>query len=198
MSSPSPPEAENIRGFTRAYGLMGDPPWLPIAIWVAVAPLLKYLGYIGSSAVGMSLVLAAVLTAVATQWYRRTYGVVRPSQPRPWVVRPVVGLLVVASVVALEIVSSMVPLPVRLGIAVFGAYLAWGAVASGGYRKHLYVLAAICVLVAFVPLVLGGDFELQGVVIQTAFGLGWCLVCIADLRVVMKGFAAHRAESHGR
>jgi len=198
MSTPPTTRAENIRGFTRAYGLMGDPPWLPIAIWVAVAPLLKYLGYIGSSAVAMSLVLAAVLTAVATQWYRRTFGFVRPSHPKPWVVRPVVGLLVVAAVVALEILSSLVPLPVRLGIALFGAYLAWGAIASGGYRKHLFVLAAICVLVAFVPLVVGGDFELQGVVIQTAFGFGWCLVCIADLRVVMKGPAAHGAEPHGR
>jgi hypothetical protein len=177
---------------------MGDPPWLPMAAWVALAPLLKYVGYIGSTTVTGSLVLAAVLTALATQWYRRTYGVVTPSQPKPWVVRPVTGFLVIVTVIALEILSGLLSLPVRLGIAAFGAYLAWGAIVAGGYRRHLYVLAAICVLAAFVPLVLGGDFQLQGVVIQTAFGLGWCLVCIADLRVVMKGFALHRAEPHGR
>lgn len=197
MSTPPTLRPENIRGFTRAYGLMRDPPWLPIAAWVAVVPFLNHVGYIGSSGMWLSLALAAVTTAVATRWYRRTYGVVTPSRPKPWVVRPVVGVLVVAAVVTLEVLSSVAALPVRLGIGVFGAYLAWGATTSGGYRKHLFVLAAICALVAFVPLVLGGDLEFQGVVIQTGFGLGWCFVCIADHLVVIKSFALHGRERHG-
>ena len=197
MSNPPALEPEDIRGFTRAYGLMGDPPWLPIAAWVAVVPFLNHVGYLGPSGMGLSFALAAVTTAAATRWYRRTYGVVTPSRPKPWAVRPAVGVLVVAAVLALEALSSVAALPVRLGIGVFGAYLAWGATASGGYRKHLYVFAAICALVAFVPVVLGGDLELQGVVIQTGFGLGWCFVCIADHLVVIKSFALYGRERHG-
>jgi hypothetical protein len=197
MSTPHPIEAESIRKFTRAYGLMADPPWLPIAAWIASVPLLSYLGYVGSSVFWLSLLAAAAATAIATRWYRRTYGVVAPSQPKPLVARPVTGIVLLVAMFALEVIASSSNLDVRLGILLFGAYLAWGAVSSGGFRKHLFVLAAICALLAFLPLVIG-DSQLQGVVIQTAFGLGWCFVCVADHRVVQRNLALHAADHYGR
>lgn len=197
MSTPRSLEAESIRKFTRAYGLMRDPPWLPVAAWMATAPLMNYLGYIGSSALWLLLLAAAAATAIATRWYRRTYGVVAPSLPKPVVARPLIGVACVVSVVALEAISQVWNIGVRLGVLAFGAYLAWGAVSSGGFRKHLFVLAAICALLAFLPLVIG-DSQLQGVVIQTAFGLGWCFVCVADYRTLQRSFALHGADPHGR
>ena len=183
-------DPEQIRRFTQGMAMMKDPPWLPMALWMAVVPILVQFGVIAPLWLIFSLALAGLATALGTRWFKRTYGVVTPSPDSfPGRVKAGGGFLVVVVVFAMEALSSATHLPVRLGMIAFGAWLAWGAHVSHGVRRHLYVLAAICIGLAFVPVVVGPTSRntlVPGSIIMTAFGLGWAYVCIQDYRVLVR------------
>jgi hypothetical protein len=188
------PDPEQIRRFTRSVAMMKDPPWLPIAAWVAVVPALAQFDLIAAPWWLGLLAVAAVATALGSRRFKRTYGVVTPSPGSFSGYRMsaggVVGLTVV--VLGLELLAAAIGLPIDLGFAAFGAWLAWGARASDGVRSHLYVLAAICIGLAFVPLVanladhrsLGNS--MRATIFTSAFGVGWVYVCIQDYRAIRK------------
>ncbi len=186
-------DPEQIRRFTRGVAMMRDPPWLPIAVWMAVAPALVQFGVIAAPWVLALLPVAAVATALGSRRFKRTYGVVTPSSDSfpGWTgAGGVLGLAVVF--LGLEVLAAATRLPVDLGVAAFGAWAAWEARASQGVRSHLYLLAAICVGLAFVPLIadLAGHRSLQNFtrasIFMSAFGVGWVYVCIQDYRVIRK------------
>ena len=140
------------------------------------------------------LVLAVLATALASRWFKRTYGVVSPTPDaysKLTGARSVLGF-VVAVALGLTMLSAALRLPVELGLAAIGAWMAWGARASEGLRPQLYVLAAICIGLAFLPLIT--DLTAQGPlqnsmhasIFSTAFGGGWAYVCIQDYRVIRR------------
>jgi hypothetical protein len=183
-------DPEQIRRFTRSVSMMKDPPWLPIAAWVAVVPLLFRFDVISTPSSLYLLAVAAVATALGSRWFKRTYGLVTPSRdsfPGRMRAGGAVGVIVV--VFALEVLASAIRLPVHLGFAAFGAWLALGARASQGVRSHLYVLAGICVGFAFLPLVIdlaGLPNSMDGWILVSAFGVGWVYVCVEDYRVIRR------------
>jgi len=186
-------DPEQIRRFTRGAAMMKDPPWLPIAVWMAVVPVLVQVGVIAPPWLLYLLAAAAVATALGSRWFKRAYGVVTPSEDSfPGRVRAGGGFVVVVVVLGLELLAGATRLPVRLGLVAFGAWLAWGARASQGVRSHLYVLAAICVGLAFLPLITGLAAHrslhnsLHASIFASAFGVGWVYVCIQDYRVIRK------------
>jgi hypothetical protein len=188
-------DPEQIRRFTRGVAMMKDPPWLPIAAWMAVVPVLVQLEVIARSWLWYLLGVAAVATALGSRWFKRTYGVVKPS-PDSFPERMGAGaggvLRVAAVFFGLELLAGAIRLPVSLGWAAAGAYLAWAARASLGVRSHLYLLAAICVGLAFLPLVsdVAGRRSLPNsmneTIILSAFGVGWVYVCIQDYRAIRR------------
>jgi hypothetical protein len=134
-----------------------------------------------------------VATAFGSRWFKRTYGVVTPSPDafsRLTGAGSALGLVVV--VLGLTVLAAAIRLPVELGVAAFGAWLVWGGRASKGIRPHLYFLAAICVGLAFVPLMpaLTAQRSLQNSthasIFSAAFGVGWAYVCIQDYRVIRR------------
>jgi hypothetical protein len=184
-------DPEQIKRFTRGAAMMKDPPWLPMALWMAVVPALVQFGVLAP--VWLSTLAAAVVaTALGSRWFKRTYGVVTPSpESFAGLTRVGGGFLIVVAVWTLEWLSSAVRSPVRLGFVAFGAWLAWGAHISEGVRRHLYVLAAICGGLAFLPLVFGRSMvctadSMAGSIVLIAFGLGWAYVCIQDYRVLRR------------
>jgi hypothetical protein len=184
-------DPESIRRFTRGVAMMKDPPWMPIATWMALVPMLVQFRVVTAPWATCWLIIAVVATAVASRWFKRTYGVVSPS-PDAYSKLADAGSLVGLAVVVLglSVLAAAIRLPVELGVAAFGAWLAWGARASKGIRSHLYVLAAICVGLAFVPLLpdLTTQRSLQNSmrasIFSAAFGVGWAYVCIQDYRVL--------------
>ncbi len=186
-------DPEQIRRFTRSVATMKDPPWLPIAVWVAVVPLLVQFDVIAPAWLVYLLAVAAVATALGSRWFKRTYGVVTPSPesfPGRMSAGGALGLVVV--LLGLEVLAGALGLPIRLGLAAVGAWAAWEARASDGVRSHLYVLAAICVGLAFLPLVadLTGHrswpTSMHASIFMSAFGVGWVYVCIQDYRAIRK------------
>jgi hypothetical protein len=184
-------DPESIRHFTRGVAMMNDPPWMPIATWMALVPMLVQFGVMTAPWATAWLLMAVTATALALRWFKRAYGSVSLS-PNAYskLAGPgsVLGLAVVAF--GLSMLAAAIRLPVELGVAAFGAWLAWGAHASKGIRSHLYVLAAICVGLAFVPLLpdLTTPRSLQNSmrasIFSAAFGVGWAYVCIQDYRVL--------------
>ncbi len=187
--------AEQIRRFTHGVAMMKDPPLLPTAAWFAVVPMLHTIGVIAMSWAAFSFILAVVATALASRRFKHTYGVVtasRDTYSRLAGAGSALGIAVI--VIGLQVLAFLVRWPVELGLAAFGAWLALGARASKGIRPHLYVLAAICIGVAFVPLLAGitGQRSLLestgggGIIYVSAFGVGWVYVCIQDYRVIRR------------
>jgi hypothetical protein len=197
MQNPEP-----IMRFTRAAAMMKDPPMLPMALWFGTVPALAVFGWVHPLG-GLFSFFAAVLAAVlGSRWFKRTYGVVTPSADSfPGRVQAGGGFALIV-VAVLEALSNAARLPVRLGMIAYGAWLIRGAHVSKGLRPHLYVLGAICVGVAFVPLVIGqtlrDDSMLGGTIIVTAFGLGWAYVCIQDYRALRRnlGHLQHGAAPY--
>ena len=187
-------DPEQIRRFTRGVAMMKDPPWLPIAVWMAVVPVLVQVGAIAPPWLFYLLAAAAVATALGSRRFKRTYGVVTPSPDAlpEWMSRAggVLGLVVV--VLGLELLAGASRLPVRLGLVAFGALLSRGARASQGVRSHLHVFAAICVGLAFLPLITrlaahrSLDNSLHASITASAFGVGWAYVCIQDYRALRR------------
>jgi hypothetical protein len=186
-------DPESIKRFTRGMAMMKDPPWMPIAAWMAVVPMLVQCGVVTAPWATFWLIMAAMSTALASRWFKRTYGVVSPSPDAHSKLAgagSLVGLAVV--VLGLSAVAAAIRLPVELGVAAFGAWLAWGARASKGIRPHLYVLAAICVGLALLPLMpdLTTQRSLQNSmrasIFSAAFGVGWAYVCLQDFRVIRR------------
>jgi len=187
-------DPEQIRRFTRGVAIMRDPPWMPIAVWMAVIPMLVQFGVIATPWATCWLIIAVVATVLASRWFKRTYGVVTPS---PGALRGTgsgclnVGVAAVV-ILGLNLLAVAIRLPVELGVVAFGAWLAWGARASKGIRPHLYLLAAICVGLAFLPLI--NDLTAQrppqnsgrAAIFMSAFGVGWVYVCIQDYRVIRR------------
>lgn len=176
-------DPDQIRRVTRGVAMMRDPPWLPLAVWMAVVPMLAQFGVIATPWAACWLITAVVATALASRWFKRTYGVVTPS---PDAFLSAGGLLGLAAVVlGLTVLAAAIRLPVELGVAAFGVWLAWGARASKGTRPHLYFLAAICVGLAFLP-----QFSLQNSmrasIFSAAFGVGWAYVCVQDYRLIRR------------
>jgi hypothetical protein len=194
---PPNPSADptDLRRFTRVYPLIKDPPWLPIAAWIAIVLPLAQLGYVGAATMVLSLAAASAATVVAKRWFRRTYGVVTPTHPLPLAARPGTGFALLLLVFALEALSQALGWRIRLGILAFGAALAWSAWAFGGFRNQLLILAAICAALAFLPFVVP-EPNLQYALFYFAFGIGWCVVCVWDYRVIAKAFATHGREPH--
>jgi hypothetical protein len=185
-------DPEPIRRFTRGVALMRDPPWLPIAAWIAVVPTLGQFGVIAVPWAAFWLGVAVATTALASRWFKRTYGVVTPS---PGALRGAgpgcLNLAVAAAIfLGLQSLTVVTRLPVELGVLAFGAWLAWGARASQGIRPHLYVLAAIVVGLAFLPLINNLTaqrwLQIYGAIFMSAFGAGWVYVCIQDYRVIRR------------
>jgi hypothetical protein len=173
-------DAEEIRRFTRGFTTVKDPPFLPIALWVALVPLAQELGYLSSRAATLTFALAFVATIMGARWFKRSFGVVTLEPRMP---SAAVSAAVVLATVALETASTASGLPVRLGLLVFAVFLASGGRLNGGLRRHLYVLAIIVGLVALLPEVLGARFT---VVFMTSFGLGWVYVCVQDYRILRR------------
>jgi hypothetical protein len=192
-------DPEQIRRFTRGMAMMRDPPWLPIAVWMAVVPALVQFEVIASPWLLYLLAVAVVATAVGSRRFKRTYGVVTPASDSFPARMKTGGVLGLAVVLGLEVLAGAIGLPVRLGLAAFGAWVAWGARASQGVRSHLYVLAAICVGLAFLPLIadLAGQRSpgnsMQASIFMSAFGAGWAYVCIQDYRVIRKNLRQAQA-----
>jgi hypothetical protein len=187
-------DPESIRRFTRGVALMRDPPWLPIAAWLAVVPMLGQLNVIGTPWAACLLLLAVAATALATRRFKRTYGVVKvaPSAPQGAGHGCLTASLLAVAVIGLNLLAVAIRLPVALGLAAFGAWLAWGARASKGIRPHLYFFAAIVVGLSFGPLIgnLAGyrtlPKSLLTSIFATAYGIGWAYVCIQDYRVLRR------------
>src|SRR5262245_22734208 len=196
-------DPEQIKRFTQGVGTMKCPPMLPLALWFGIVPALDALGFASPFWVFPSF-LAAVLAAVlASRWFKRTYGVVTPSADS-YIgrLKGAAGFAFVLGTLGLEVLTSATQIPVRLGIIWFGAWLIWGAHASNGVRPHLYVFGAICVAVAFVPLIIGqtwshdswfGESRALWTIFATAFGLGWAYVCVQDYRVLRRSVREVRA-----
>jgi len=187
-------DPEQVRRLTRAVAMMKDPPLLPMAAWFAVVPMLVQSRVISKPWGAFWLVLAVLATALASRWFKRTYGVVSPTPDaysKLTGARSALGF-VVAVALGLTMLSAALRLPVELGLAAIGAWMAWGARASEGLRPQLYVLAAICIGLAFLPLIT--DLTAQGPlqnsmhasIFSTAFGAGWAYVCIQDYRVIRR------------
>ena len=186
-------DPESIRRFTRGVATMKDPPWMPIAAWMTVVPMLVQIGVVSAQWAMVWLVTAGIATALASRWFKRTYGVVSPSPDalsNPTGARSVLGLAVI--VLGLSAIAAAIRLPVNLGVAAFGAWLAWGARASKGIRPHLYILAAICVGLALLPLMLdltarrSLQNSMHASIFSAAFGVGWAYVCVQDYRVLRR------------
>jgi hypothetical protein len=188
-------DPEQVRRFTRAVAMMKDPPLLPMAAWFAVVPMLVQSSVIARPWGAFWLVVAVLASALASRWFKRTYGVVSPSPDdaywRLTGARSALGLVVVKAL-GLTMLTAALRLPVELGLAAVGAWVAWGARASEGVRPHLYVLAAICIGLAFLPLItdLTAQRPLQNSIrasiFSVAFGAGWAYVCIQDYRVIRR------------
>jgi hypothetical protein len=187
-------DPESIRRFTRGVALMRDPPWLPIAAWLAVVPMLGQLGVIGTPWGACLLLLAVAGTALASHRFKRTYGVVKVAPAAPlgaWPGCLTVSLLAVA-IIGLNVLATVVRLPVALGLTAFGAWLAWGARASKGIRPQLYFFAAIMLVLSFGPLIgnLAGYRTLPNslltAIFTTSYGIGWAYVCIQDYRMLRR------------
>jgi len=190
-------ETGDLQRFTRAYPtITKDPAWLPVAAWTAVVLPLARVAYLHVLIVLLSLVLAIVATVLARRWFRRTYGFVTPTRPLPLLYRPAFGIPFWLTAIAIEWLSRWLGWPVHLGVLAFSALFAWSALASGGFRRHLLVLAAICAALAFLPLLIAEEWR-QDVVFFAAFGTGWCIVCVMDYRVVTRNFAARGRPRHG-
>jgi hypothetical protein len=188
-------EAERIMRFTHGVAMMKDPPFLPMAAWFAVVPVLRTFGMIATFWAAISFILAVVVTALASRRFKRTYGVVTASRDAySRLAGRGIGLLILVVVVSLQIWSVLMRLPVQLGLAALGAWFAIGARASKGIRPHLYILAAICVGLAFVPLIadITGRPSLLtstrggGNIYVSAFGVGWVYVCVQDYRMIRR------------
>jgi hypothetical protein len=187
--------AEQIRRFTFSVATMKDPPWLATAAWFAVVPMLHAVGVIQASWAAISFILAVATTALASRRFKRTYGVVTASRDTYSRLNGRgIGLAIMVVVVGLQLLSVLLRLPVQLGLAAVGAWFAIGARASKGIRPHLYGLAAICVGLAFVPLIadMTGRHSLLtsmdgfGNIYVSAFGVGWVYVCIQDYRLIRR------------
>ncbi len=188
-------DPEQIRRFTRGMAMMKDPPWLPIAVWMAVVPALVEFHLLARPWYWYSLAVAIVAAVLASRRFKRTYGVVTPSPDSSgggWMFRAPGGLAALAAFVSLQLVAVAIRLPVELGLVAFGGWLAWGARASEGLRRHLYVFAAICFGLAFIPLIaiLAGHRSLPnyllGSIFMSAWGAGWTYVCVQDYRVIRR------------
>jgi hypothetical protein len=178
-------DREQIRRFTQGAAMMKDPPMLPIALWMATVPAIAQLGLVTPLGMLISFSLATVATLLGSQWFKRAYGNVTPSADSPGRVSEGATVALFVAVFALEALSDVKRLPVRLGLVVFGVWLIWGARFSRGLRPHLYVPGAICIAVSFLPIVIGypsNDRSMFGTIFITAFGLGWTYVCIQDYR----------------
>lgn len=187
-------DPEQVKRFTRAVAIIKDPPLLPMAAWFAFVPMLVQWSVMAKPWGMFWLVVAVLATALASRWFKRTYGVVSPS---PDAYSRVAGTrrglaLVVAGALGLTILTAALRLRVELGLAAVGVWLACGARASEGLRPQLYVLAAICIGLAFLPLItdLTAQHPLENSmhasVFSAAFGIGWAYVCIQDYRVIRK------------
>lgn len=194
-------DPEQVRRFTRAVAMIKDPPFLPMAAWFALVPMLVQFRVIAKPWGAFWLVLAVLATALASRWFRRTYGVVSPSRDaysRLTGARSALGLFVLVAL-GLTMLTAARRLPVELGLAAVGVWMARGARASEGLRPQLYVLAAICVGLAFLPLVthLTAQRPLQdsmhGSILSAAFGVGWAYVCIQDYRVIRRSLRDARS-----
>jgi hypothetical protein len=138
------------------------------------------------------LVTAIVATASASRWFKRTYGVVTLSPDASSGRMGAGSAIGIVVAIGLQILAVAVRLPVELGLAALGVWLAFGARASKDIRPHLYVLAAICIGLAFVPLI--ADITAQrpllksmgGTIYVSAFGAGWVYVCIQDYLVIRR------------
>lgn len=186
-------DPESIRRFTHGIAMMKDPPFLPIATWFAVVPVFHVFGATATSWAAISFILAVVATVLASRRFKRTYGVVTASHDAySLLAGRGIGLAILAVSFCLQVLSVVLKLPVQLGFAALGAWFAIGARASKGIRPHLYVLAAICVGLAFVPLIAditGRRWLLTstaggGNIFVSAFGAGWAYVCIQDYRAI--------------
>jgi hypothetical protein len=185
-------DPERIKRFTRGVAIMRDPPWIPIAVWMSVVPMLAQFGVIAAPWELYSFPVAALATALASHWFKRTYGIVTPS---PGALRGTgsgclnVGVAAVVFL-GLQLLTVATRLPVELGVLAFGAWLAWGARASKGLRPHLYLLAAIVVGLAFLPLINNltarGSLQYYGAIFMSAFGVGWLYVCLQDFRAIRR------------
>ena len=138
------------------------------------------------------LAVAAVATALGSRWFKRAYGVVTPSSDSfPGWMGAGGGLGLAVVVVGLEVLRR------RPGYRWTSAWSrsapGWrGARASQGVRTHLYFLAAICVGLAFLPLIANLTVHRslknseRASIFSSAFGVGWVYVCIQDYRVIRK------------
>ncbi|HEY1307244.1 MAG TPA: hypothetical protein VGF24_27000 [Vicinamibacterales bacterium] len=169
---------------------------LPLALWFGIVPALDALGFASPFWVFPSFLAAVLTAALASQWFKRTYGVVTPSADSFTLrMRGTAGVAFVAAIFGLELLATATQLAVRPGIVVLGASFIWQARASKGLRPHLYVLGAVCVAVAFVPLIISqtwshdswlGQSRALWTIFTTAFGLGWAYVSIQDYRVLRR------------
>jgi hypothetical protein len=189
-------DADRIGHFIRGFPTLKDPPFLPVALWFGVMPLLRERGYVSDGWAGVTFLLANVMTVIGVRWFRRSYGVVTLERQEPSAGLKVAALI---SVFVLEVVSTAARLPVRLGLLAVAVFLAWGGWMNGGLRRHLYVLSVICGILAVLPGLSGvllpglrADGRQLGVVMITAFGLGWAYVCVQDYRVLTRGFSNGR------
>lgn len=178
-------DADRIGRFTRGFATLKDPPFLPVALWFGVMPLVRERGYLSPAWAAVTFLLATATTLIGIRWFRRAYGIVTLERHEP---TAGVKFAAVMSVIVLEVVSTAAHLPVRLGLLAFAAFLAWGGWINGGLRRHLYVLSVICGVLAVLP-GLTGDGRQFGVAMTTACGLGWAYVCVQDYRVLTRGFS---------
>ena len=174
-------DPEEIKRFTRNFGSLSDPPFLPVALFAAIAPLAGHYGYLGWYGWNGGFALALVASLVATRLYRRRYGYVVPENPKT--LQSFIAAVIAA--VLLQAISVMAGLRLHLAALPWGLWLAYGALASEGYRLHLLAPALVFFAAVFLPL-MTGDAKLESLLFQTAFGFAWTIVCLGDFVVVRR------------
>jgi hypothetical protein len=169
---------QEIKRFTQNFNALANPPWLPVAAWFAVVPMAMNLGYL-PPVLGFTLLpLAVGASLLLTRWFKRRYGVVVPQDPKPWIQRKSLFLILIPVIIAAEWVTYILELPIELGPILFG--IVWTALALRSRLFHWLVPSCAIIVAGLYPPLL------QGATFFTLWGIAWGVVCLWDYCVLSR------------